>query len=124
VLTCKGVKSSLRFEVTPLASDVLKNVSVSYACRHEIRDQGQTLTGVPTVGVLKNGVISTDLTVTNVQLDATKTKVLFTLSNSAAVPPSTYLLVVSAQFTGGTGKIAGLTCEVLMPSGALLTGCA
>jgi hypothetical protein len=77
---------------------------LDYSKRHEIV-AGQKLTGTATVRVLLGAVLSTDLTVSSVQLDSTSTQVLFTLTDVAAVIGNTYTVTCSVNITSGPAPL-------------------
>lgn len=116
------ITSSLQTQATSIRKETV-NISLDYSRRREISQFGQSLTGVPTVDVMLDDTVSTDFTVTNVQVDSTGTKVLFTLHNVAGLPETVYQLVITVGFTGGNVLVEGLDVEVESPSGGLLIGC-
>jgi hypothetical protein len=126
--------SALKTQMSPVTAPVVRrevlNVAIDFSCRREIRQFGQTLTGTPTVDVLDgSGNPSTDFTIANIQIDSTKTQVLFTMTNVGAVPLNTYLFVISCgitaapPFSSTENLVEGLTVEVEVPAGGLSVGC-
>jgi len=78
-------------------------VTVDFSQRHEIATGGLLLTGTPSVAVLFNDGISSDLSISGVALDNSAKKVLFNVTIAAAGIPSgrTYTIRVSCGMSGG-----------------------
>src|SRR6266849_7755531 len=112
------------------------NLQLDFSQWRLIRKLGQTLTAVLNVWVYDSlGNISTDLVATGAVVGASQqygtpnSAVNFTLRNAnagllAGSPvPTSYLVVVQVQFSGGDVRIVGLNVQVEAPPGTEKAGC-
>lgn len=89
---------------------------LDFSKRHEVALGGQTITGVPTLRVLLDDVVSTDLTISSMALDATSKKVQFRVTVAAAAAPGIYHITCAVVLSGGATLVEALSVRVDDPA--------
>lgn len=75
---------------------------IDFSARHEIADGGQTITGIPVLAVLEDGVVSTNLVLASIVLDSTSKIVQFKVTVGAAANVSDkYEIKCTTTLSGG-----------------------
>jgi hypothetical protein len=119
-------KGALETFASPAGDGEVLNISFNYRKRSEIACQAQTLSAPVYVQVFVQGqtVPTSDFAVSNIVIDPTGTKLLFTLTNVSAVPEQIYELYAKVAFSGGNQLLQGLDIEVSVPIGGMVVPCA